>query len=55
MFKWLEKLKWSMSEEASRERRHAHKMILLSSCGGARIAGKDGKMQIEHEKVSDDE
>jgi len=44
-----------MTPMSYEERRHAHRMILLSSCGGVRVAGKNGKMQIEHEKVSDNE
>ena len=54
MFKWLKNLKWSMSQEAIDFRREAHKRVLLSSCGGVRVAGKDGKMQIEHKKVSEE-
>lgn len=48
MFKWLRDLKRSMTAEGIAERREAHKRILLSSCGGARITGKNGKMQIGH-------
>ena len=57
--KWLKKkiadVKWSVSDEAIEFRRHAHRMILISSMGGVRIEpNENGMMQIGHIKVSDE-
>jgi hypothetical protein len=49
----VQRLTWLMSEEYVEESRHAHRMILLSSCGGVKVAGKDGKMQIGHIKADE--
>ena len=51
MIKWLKQLRRSMTAEGIEERREVHRRILLSSCGGARISGKNGKMQVGHLSV----
>ena len=48
LMKWLKRWRRSMTVEGIEESRQAHRRILLSSCGGATISGKDGKMQIGH-------